>query len=203
MLQQFILGFLLITLNACTAQKDTKMKTFDIENFNKNKNHLNHHSFIKNDSTSVKQSRWQFGFEEIITKKDNLISTYYKYYESGKLKIEGDFFPNDFEKGIWKEYDEQGKILKETNYDALYKFTWEDILEFITKRKIDINGNNFEVGRNIVEGRPVWGITYNKKETDMLSMIGIYGDNGELFQESEIDAPIEEEYDTLPDMENE
>lgn len=203
MLKQFILGFLIIILNTCSAQKETTMKTFDIENFNKNKDHLNRYTFITEDSISVKQNRWQFGFEEIITKKGALISTYKKYYNSGKLKLKGDFFPNDFEKGTWKEYDEQGKLIKETNYDAPYKFTWEDILIFIKERKIDINCNNFEVGRNIVKERPVWSITYNKKGTDLLSIIGIYGDTGEVFQESEIEAPIEEDYNTLPSMENE
>ncbi|WP_165605766.1 hypothetical protein [Flavivirga aquatica] len=54
------------------------------------------------------------------------------------MKLTGEFFPNDFEKGIWKEYDEEGNLIKETDYDAPYKYTWEDILSFIKKRGIII-----------------------------------------------------------------
>ena len=38
MFKQLILGFLFFTLNACSAQKQNTMRTFDIETFNEHKN---------------------------------------------------------------------------------------------------------------------------------------------------------------------
>jgi len=40
---------------------------------------------------------------------------YFYYYESGKLKISGNF-KNDKKDGIWKYYDENGKLLKSETY---------------------------------------------------------------------------------------
>ena len=203
MLKQFILGFLIIILNTCSAQKETTMKTFDIENFNKNKDHLNRYTFITEDSISVKQNRWQFGFEEIITKKGALISTYKKYYNSGKLKLKGDFFPNDFEKGTWKEYDEQGKLIKETNYDAPYKFTWEDILELLSKYKINLSDPELEIGRGNSTKGTSWYIVWDKLDKSGLNVMNIDGVTGEITRKSELEYPRGGEYETLPNMENE
>jgi len=97
-------------------------------------------------------------------------------------------------KGVWKEYDEQGNLIKETDYDAPYKFAWEDILVLIKERGIDMKHEQFEVGRNIVDNRPIWGVIYGKKDSDKLGVIGIYGDTGEVFQESEKDYPAGGEY---------
>ncbi|WP_010522540.1 hypothetical protein [Aquimarina agarivorans] len=191
----FIYLYIIVSFTDCKAQKKNNMKTFDIESFNKHKDHLNNYSFKNNNGDLIQQDRWQFGFEEIVTKKENLISTYYKFYENGQLKLQGDFYPNDFEKGIWKEYDEQGNLIEETDYDAPYKFTWEDILKLIEKRGIDMTHENFEIGRNIVDNRPVWGIIYGKEESDKLGIIGIYGDTGEIFQESEKDGSEGGSYD--------
>jgi antitoxin component YwqK of YwqJK toxin-antitoxin module len=40
---------------------------------------------------------------------------YFYYYEGGKLKISGNF-KNDKKDGIWKYYDENGKMIKSETY---------------------------------------------------------------------------------------
>jgi antitoxin component YwqK of YwqJK toxin-antitoxin module len=42
---------------------------------------------------------------------------YFYYYENGKLKISG-WFKNDLKDGVWKEYDEKGKLLETKTYIA-------------------------------------------------------------------------------------
>ena len=162
---------LLLLLTNCKAQhnniKNTKIKTFDIATFEKNKDERNEFLIITKDDTQIKQTVWQFGYEEIVIPNNSLIYTYNKYYKNGKLKLTGDFFPNDFEKGIWKEYDEQGNLIKETNYDAPYKFTWENVLDFIKMRDIDMTSRQFQVIRSFDFGnfdeakkdKPYWAIT--------------------------------------------
>ncbi len=192
---QYIVLLLLFT--NCKAQHNPQqtitMKTFDIETFNKHKNHLNEYTFVTRDSVIIEQSQWHSGYDEVIKYKDSYIQTYNKYYDTGALMLTGNFYPNDFEKGIWREYDEQGHLIKETDYDAPYKFTWEDILAFIKKRNIDMSAYGFRVGRNIVNDKPIWAIVYNKDEKKMiLGVIGIDGTTGEILSETERDYPIEE-----------
>ena len=193
MKQTIIYSIVLLLFCACKAQNNqqqtTQMKTFDIATFNKNKNHLNEYFFITKNGTTIKQNQWQYGYEEVIKPKGTYIFTYNKYYNTGKLKLTGDFYPYDFEKGIWKEYDEQGNLIKETDYDAPYKFTWEDILAFIKKRGIDMDNEYLEIGRNIVNGKPVWSIIWEKEDKSSLRIVGIDGITGKIFQENDRDYP--------------
>jgi hypothetical protein len=197
---------LLMLFTNCKAQnnqqKSTKMKTFDIETFNKNKNHLNEYTFIGEDSTIIEQRKRQFGYYEIIKPKNSYFQTRNSYFENGSLKSTVQDFPNDFLAGILKEYDEQGNSIKETDYDAPYKFTWEDILTFIKKRKFDMNAYGFEVTRSFGFGtenigkeseKPFWAITYNKSEEDMLlGVIIIDGVTGKIIKEYDEPYPSEE-----------
>ena len=194
---------LLTLITSCKAQKNNlknnQMKTFDIETFEKNKNHLNEYSFITKDSSVIEQGEWQFGYEETIKPKGLYLQTYNKYFKNGKILMTGDFFPNDFEKGVWKEYNEQGNLITETDYDAPYKFTWEDILEFIKERKIDMGTPQFQVNRNFDFGnfdeskkdKPFWAITY-EDGSDTMKVIILDGITGKMIKEFNEDYPIEE-----------
>jgi len=191
---------LLILTTSCSAQKNktkqNKMKTFDIETFEKNKNHLNEYIFVTKDSTVIEQGEWQFGYEETIKPKNSYIFTYNKYYKNGEIKMTGDFFQNDFEKGVWKEYNEQGNLIKETDYDAPYKFTFEDILKFIKKRKIDMNTSQFQINRGFDFGnfdeskkdKPFWAITY-EDGSDTMKVIILDGITGEIVKGFNEDYP--------------
>ncbi|QKX07087.1 hypothetical protein HN014_19930 [Aquimarina sp. TRL1] len=171
------------------------MKTFDVEQFNKNKIN-NRYTYISKDSTKVEQSTWQFGYEETITKQNDFFQVYNKYYKDGTLKVTGEFFPDDFLKGVWKEYDEQGNLVKETDYDAPYKFTWEDVLKLIKERKIDMSHEQFRVIRGSSEKGTSWAIVYDKPKThDRLGVINIDGITGKITREAEIDYPADGDYD--------
>ena len=205
MVQQFILGFLFITLiNACSAQKNITMKTFDIETFNKNKDGLNRRSYIDEDDFIIKQSDDEYEYYETIKHKDSFIQTINRYYKSGQLKMTVKDFPNNFLAGVKKEFDEQGNLIKETDYDAPYKFTWEDILKLIEERELNMNDEQFEILRGSDEKSASWTIVFEQKGVyDKLSVINIDGVTGEITREAEIDYPTGGEYETLPNMEDE
>ena len=116
---------------SCAAQKQNRMITFDIETFN-NKKVRKEYTFIDKDSTLIIQTERQLEYQETIKHKNSYFETINRYYKSGKLKVVSQFYPDRFQKGIRKEYDEQGNLIKETNYDAPYKFTWEDILKSVS-----------------------------------------------------------------------
>ncbi|MDO6807644.1 hypothetical protein Q4603_03445 [Zobellia galactanivorans] len=197
---------LLMLFTNCKAQnnsqKTTIMKTFDIETFNKNKNHLNEYTFVDNDSTVTKQSDDNYEYYETIKPKESFFQSINRYYKNGNIKLEGQIFQHFFQKGIWKEYDEHGNLIKETDYDAPYKFTWEDISKLIKDRKLDMDAYGFEVTRSFGFGtanigketeKPFWAITYNKSEEDMLlGVIIIDGVTGKIIKEYDEPYPSEE-----------
>lgn len=138
MFKKTILIATILSLAGCIAQKKTTMEKFDIERFNKNS--INE-EFVINliDGSSIKQyGNSRSGYVEIVKPKNNdFIEIYKSYFTNGKIEIIGESFPNDFEKGIWKEFDEQGKLIKETNYDKGFDYTWEDLLKFLKKRNVN------------------------------------------------------------------
>ncbi|WP_438712381.1 hypothetical protein ACSTS3_08425 [Aquimarina muelleri] len=186
---------LILSVINCKAQGFTKkepMDTFDINTFDKHKDHLSRYNYIRKDSTVVEQRTWQFGYEEVIMPKNNLIHTFNKYNEDGKLMLTGDFFPNDFEKGIWKEYDEQGNLIKETNYDAPYKFTWEEVLEWIKERNINMESDYLIIARGSDESGTSWDITWEKENKSSLRRAFIDGITGKIIKEFDQEYPLDE-----------
>ncbi|WP_378298294.1 hypothetical protein [Aquimarina hainanensis] len=169
------------------------MKTFDIKTFEKNKNHLNEYIFLEKDSTKIFQKKRHSEFKEVIISSNSYFQTINRYYLSGKFKSSVKYFPNQFLKGLLKEYDEQGNLIKETNYDAPYKFTWEDILKLIKERKLDMDAYGFLITRGTSDNGTAWSITYNKSEEDMLlGVIIIDGITGKIIKEFDEPYPSEE-----------
>ncbi|MFD2592283.1 hypothetical protein ACFSTE_15705, partial [Aquimarina hainanensis] len=144
------------------------MKTFDIKNFKKNIKGLDY-QFIDKDSSIVIQNESQLEYRETIQPKNSFFHTINLYHKSGKLKTTYQIYPDLFLKGVRKEYDEQGNLVKETDYDAPYKFTWENVLKLIKERKIDMSHEQFQVNRSFGFGtenigketeKPFWAVTY-------------------------------------------
>ncbi|MGV0923550.1 hypothetical protein [Empedobacter tilapiae] len=82
------------------------------------------------------------GFVERIQIKNTAYLTYNEYHFNNSIKKNGNiFYTSSF--GIWKEYDEQGKLIKETNWDKPYKISIDDVVAKI-KEKYNINLENRE-----------------------------------------------------------
>lgn len=90
-------------------------------------------------------------FVQYITKSDSPYESYKEfYYTSGKLKTEGQNFYGR-EIGVWKNYDENGSLVEETDYDAPFKFSIEALSIEMKKRGVDImhpSGGYFNVSRS-------------------------------------------------------
>ncbi len=87
----------------------------------------------------------------------------FSYYPSGELKGYGIEYPNSFKKGVWYDYDIDGKIIKDENYDAPYEFSWEDVKEFLRKENIK-KENLKNIYRGALDGVHGWEIIYTPKE---------------------------------------
>ena len=75
-----------------------------------------------------------------ITSKNSPVTFIKVFYESTKsLKVTGQRF-YDFVYGEWKEYSEQGKLIKDTDHDKNYKFSIHDLQKLIIQEYgVDIN----------------------------------------------------------------
>lgn len=169
-----------------TTQKHTEMttETFDIETFEKNK--LNgEYNFVLEDGTKIRQTSSDNSYSEYITHpKPELFMTFKGYYKRGRLKRYVIRYPNNFQK-IRKEYDKQGKLIEEIDYDKPFKFTFEQLLELIKKEKdtIDLYDKNTSIGRGSDEEGTVWFVTY-KKNWGRREVIKIDGITGQILERS-------------------
>ncbi|CAM1348873.1 hypothetical protein [Tenacibaculum ascidiaceicola] len=142
-MKQLLLITLTIVFTSCNAQKITTMKKFDIEKFNKYKDTIrNEYYHVLGDGTIVEQMELKEVFAETIKQKESFFEVKNQYYKNGNLKITGKYFNSSFQKGIWREYDEKGNLIKETNYDKGYNYTWEDLLKLLKEREVNVRDTN-------------------------------------------------------------
>jgi len=136
---------IILTLNNCKGQENNKqtnkpkkektMKTFDIETFDKNKIG-NEYNYTSKNSKKVRQIKLKNGYIETIQEKNNLFELFNNYDKKGKLKLTVKRFPRFFILGIQKEYDKQGNLIKETDLDKPFTYTWEDIKKYLEKHDV-------------------------------------------------------------------
>ena len=154
------------------------MKKFDIKTFNKHKTHLNRYIDTLNNGTIIKQSESIGFYNEIIKSEKSYFQKINRYYKTGNLKLTGEYLYNSFKKGIWKEYNENGKLIKETDYDKDFEYTWEDLVKLLKERKVDIQGRYTYIQKE--EGN--WRIWYVKGI--FIHDVTINGKTGKIIDDS-------------------
>ena len=126
------------------------------------------------------------GYLKTKRRKESLFGEYRYYFLNGNLKESGEYYFQDFHCGIWKEYDEKGNLLKETDMDKPYKkYSWQNILAFAKKRNIDLYDDQTFVDRDINESNiPYWNISWLDKDEGFFRDIAIDARNGHIIKES-------------------
>jgi hypothetical protein len=138
------------------------MERFDIEKFKKNKDASGYWIYKKENGDSVFAQDTCGDYWEEITPKNSVFTTKSIYYPTGILKMKAVYFHDGGFTRNTKEYNEQGILVKETDYDAPYKdFSWEKVQEYCENRGIDLIAERSAVSRG-----KLWGIRYSLRETD-------------------------------------
>ncbi len=127
-----------ILCTACSVQKTQPRKVFDIKTFDKNKNYLNRFTDTLENGIIIEQRERREEYYEVIKSREKYFQEINRYYKNGKLKLNGLYFDSNFKKGIWREYDEEGNLIEETDYDKEFEFTWEQLLKIFEERNVDI-----------------------------------------------------------------
>ncbi|WP_010522277.1 hypothetical protein [Aquimarina agarivorans] len=165
----------------------TEMTTekFDIPAYNERKKNAKTAIFLENE---IEIQQFDVGDDEDIIyveyeipPKPEYFFVYKEYHSNGILKLKGlRFKRGKFQKVIWKNYNFNGELIEEINYDNPYKFTFEQLLELIEKEKdtIDLYDENTSIKRGILAEGALWQIKYKKTpmRREKLKIDGITGE---------------------------
>ena len=199
----FILAAFIVA-GSCGAQRKVKVtkikggkqmttEKIDTQRFlwNKDKNDI--YAFVNYKGQKVVQ-RWMssggvYYFYETRRKENELIEEYRRYFNDGKLNVEGfQYKDNGFEVGIWKIYDGDGKLVEVRDYDAPFKnYPWEEVRKFLEReRGIDFFDKRTTVSRYVDEKHPAgWGIRYYDKKNQTFKYIGLDCATRKIVEENE------------------
>ena len=194
----------LIMAGGCSAQsgvKITKIKggrqmtteKIDTQRFLWNKDKNNDYIFVNYKGQKVIQSRDMdngvYYYYETRRKENELIEEYRRYFNDGKLNVEGyQYKGNGFPMGIWRTYDEKGKLIETEDCDAPYKnYPWEEVRKFLEReRGIDFFDKRTTVSRYVDEKHPAgWGIRYYDKKNQTFKYIGLDCATRKIVKENE------------------
>ena len=152
-----------------------EFEKFDIDRFNKNKDEAEDYLYVLNNGTKINEygnSESGYFIEE--TPKNSLFVISKGFYLNLGIRANGVKYGNvGCVLGIWYEFDENGKLIKETNYDQHFKITINEIIEFLKINKVDLHATTTTVNRYYDEK--------TKKGTWTLRYFGEYkGKSGKL-----------------------
>ena len=179
-----------IVVGSCGAQRKVKVtkikggkqmttEKIDKQRFHWNKDKNDIYTFVNYKGQKVVQ-RWMssggvYYFYETRRKENELIEEYRRYFNDGKLNVEGFQYKNyGFACGIRKIYDKNGKLIEVRDYDAPFKnYPWEEVRKFLEReRGVDFFDKWTIIGRNVDAKTPAgWGVRYYDKKEQMLKYI--------------------------------
>ncbi len=163
--------------------------TFDIEKFNRLEKGGEYRDTLK-DGTIVRRISSDIDFAEFETPPPpSILEIFRSFYLNGKLKSKGLYYPNDVELGVWQEYDEEGNLIKEEDYDEDYEYSFEDLLKFIYRRDIDL----FDEYTSIRRSDGIWKVAYvqGKGYPKHIHDVTIDGKTGKIISDHKNEFSIE------------
>ena len=199
----FILAAFIVA-GSCGAQRKVKVtkikggkqmttEKIDTQRFLWNKDKNNDYIFVNYKGQKVIQSRDMdngvYYYYETRRKENELIEEYRRYFNDGKLNVEGFQYKNyGFACGIRKIYDKNGKLIEVRDYDAPFKnYPWEEVRKFLEReRGIDFFDKRTTVSRYVDEKHPAgWGIRYYDKKNQTFKYIGLDCATRKIVEENE------------------
>ena len=199
----FILAAFIVA-GSCGAQRKVKVtkikggkqmttEKIDTQRFLWNKDKNDEYTFMNYKGQKVIQ-KWTsdggiYYYYETRRKENELIEEYRRYFNDGKLNVEGfQYKDNGFEVGIWKIYDGDGKLVEVRDYDAPFKnYPWEEVRKFLEReRGIDFFDKRTTVSRYVDEKHPAgWGIRYYDRKNQTFKYIGLDCATRKIVEENE------------------
>ena len=129
----------------------------------------------KNDDGYLKK-RWR---------EDSLFGEYRYYFLNGNIQESGEYFLREFKCGVWREYDIEGNLIKETDMDKPYRmYSWQNILLFIKEHNIDLYDEQTFVDRYVDElNVPYWYVRWRNMDKHIFRGVTIDARNGRVVED--------------------
>ena len=103
---------------------------------------------------------------------NSLYTIYKEFYQSGKIKSKGPKFKEDCKIGIWYDFDESGKLIREIDLDVPFKITIKDIMEYLRDNEADLFSSFTSINRSYdeVTKKGKWSLIYRGKYKEKSGM---------------------------------
>jgi len=162
--------------------KKMEHRKFNIETFDTYKDESDYWHFTDKDGFEVVQFDLGDAFVERRKKHKDLFEEYYVYYENGNLKQEARcFINNGFLKGKGYFYDLMGRLEEVIDYDIPYKYTWENVLDFVKKNKIKLYDTHTLIQRyKDKEKGYCWWIRWKMPWEQKVCLVMLSGEDGRI-----------------------
>jgi hypothetical protein len=207
-MKKLIITTFILLIISCKGQtekntdnnKTNTMEKFDINKFNKLEKDNDYSSTEDELFYKSQDKRYRILLDEEIIVEETNINTAYSSYEvyfkkSRQLKAIGREFYS-FPVGISKEYNEEGKLIREIEYDKDYKFSIEDLTKKMKEEyKIDIlkKSSWVKVMRDKIDSGVIYKVMVYLKENKYSDTKNytIDGTTGKLMSEKVLSYPKE------------
>ena len=118
-------------------------------------------------------------------REKSLFGEYRYYFLNGNIQESGEYFLREFKCGVWREYDIEGNLIKETDMDKPYrKYSWQNILLFIKEHNIDLYDEQTFVDRYVDElNVPYWYVRWRNMDIHIFRGVTIDARNGRVVED--------------------
>lgn len=181
---------------------DLNTKTFDLKTFKEKNTNGNYIFYLNNNICVYQHVEPDHYIREVIRQEGSPYRIERRYYPNGNLHYQGKLFYS-FDIGQLKMYDENGNIERINNYDYLYTFTVDDLIQKMKALYgIDLNVymEEISVARHITspkkDNKPLYTVYYPLIEKDSIKRDGalvkertfyIDGSNGNITVEDYVE----------------
>jgi len=171
---------MLTSCNHTLYSNINKQTHFDIDNFKKNNDGRNAKIRLSNKKYILLSDYGSYYNETIKDDKSAYFEGYDYYKKNLSIKGGGHYF-HGIAYGVFKEYNEDGIIIKQTDYDAPFKFSIESLIKKVKKETgIDISKPIPQATINrTTSGTPHYVLILPLKDVSELRYLTIDGTNGD------------------------
>jgi hypothetical protein len=177
-------------LNSSTMTIPAVTKEFEKYDFSGPQLKQGDDTVVVSNGIHSRYQRTEDGYAITVNLSDSYFLVIKEYYNNEGIKEKYvSFNSGDCPVGMGFFYDEMGKLIKEENFDAGYKFSIERVLEYLTKSKIPYSkgivgaGYPTKIFKIDESGKMLWVIKWMIEPTK-LEIIKLDGKSGKLIGKS-------------------
>ena len=189
-MKNILLLSLLFFIKICLAQTELNNYSKNMEKFNiqlfKSLAKDDEYTNVLMDGSIIEQMEISDGFVEKTVFPKEWFYLYKEFYLNGEIRIQGkSFICGDYKAGVWLVYNENGKVINQTDYDSEYKLSLDSVLKILEENKVVFSKENKsnKITRNIADNKATWFVQY-KLTLDRVEVLNIDDVTGKIIKRS-------------------